>query len=398
MLDKNMPLVSNFQWLLDAIKEYKTQADRVIIFCQTIRQCHKLYSILLDSLDSVNVLSHDNKLVEMLHSNTPARVKDRIVKSMSNVDGIVRILVCTIAFGMGVDCKGVKTVIHLGPSRNVESYMQESGCCGHYDCQSNAVIYYLGRMLTRVDKHMKEYVKLQADGATCRREWLLNHFDIGESEKSKTLPVTEKHKCCDLCAEHCACGANDCPVNVIPIPDQTSQKQTTRTREVSIEQTQELTKRLIMLRKELNMPIFEQFVCHNGQVHTPETPIFLNQFGTFQMNQVLEAANHLFSIDDINRNVEIWKHDHAVKVYKLLYDIFKDVEPMNDNMVLAVQAEIDDGDSDEEEWVHFMDDDHNFNFSVSNMNMSSFDMDSMHVEHDDDVIPPVAVEDALQQI
>jgi hypothetical protein len=76
------------------------------------------------------------------------------------------------------------------------------------------------------------------------------------------------------------------------------------------------------------MPIFEQFVCHNGQVHTPEIPIFLNQFGTFQMNQVLEAANHLFSIDDINRNVEIWKHDHAVKVYKLLYDIFKDVEPM----------------------------------------------------------------------
>jgi hypothetical protein len=67
-------------------------------------------------------------------------------------------------------------------------------------------------------------------------------------------------------------------------------------------------------------------------------------------------------------------------------------------MVLAVQAEIDDGDSDEEEWLDFMDDDHNINFSVSNMDMSSFDMDSMHVEHDDDVIPPVAVEDALQQI
>ena len=70
---------------------------------------------------------------------------------MSKDDGIVRVLVCTIAFGMGVDCKGVKTIIHLGPSRDVESYMQESGRCGRHGCQSNAVIYYLVRMLTHVD-------------------------------------------------------------------------------------------------------------------------------------------------------------------------------------------------------------------------------------------------------
>jgi superfamily II DNA helicase RecQ len=75
--------------------------------------------MILDSLDSMNVLSHQ-KLIEMLHSNMPARVKDIIVESMSKDDGIVCVLVCTIAFGMGVDCKGVKTIIHLGQSRDVE--------------------------------------------------------------------------------------------------------------------------------------------------------------------------------------------------------------------------------------------------------------------------------------
>lgn len=62
----------------------------------------------------------------------------------------------------GVDC-GVQS-IHLGLSRNVESYVQESGRCGRDGCQSNSITYYVGRMLTHVDTQMKEYVKLQADG------------------------------------------------------------------------------------------------------------------------------------------------------------------------------------------------------------------------------------------
>ena len=27
---------------------------------------------------------------------------------------------------MGVDCKGVKTIIHYGPSKNLESYVQQT--------------------------------------------------------------------------------------------------------------------------------------------------------------------------------------------------------------------------------------------------------------------------------
>ena len=50
---------------------------------------------------------------------------------------------------------------------------------------------------------MKEYVNLQADGITCRRKWLLNHFEIQECENTETLPEMIKHNCCDLCAKRC---------------------------------------------------------------------------------------------------------------------------------------------------------------------------------------------------
>ena len=42
----------------------------------------------------------------------------------------IRILIATIAYGMGIGCKDVKTVIHYGPSCNCETYLQESGRAG----------------------------------------------------------------------------------------------------------------------------------------------------------------------------------------------------------------------------------------------------------------------------
>ena len=39
-------------------------------------------------------------------------VKDFVMKSFSCNDGIVRVIFATIAFGMGVDCKGLTTVIN----------------------------------------------------------------------------------------------------------------------------------------------------------------------------------------------------------------------------------------------------------------------------------------------
>ena len=46
------------------------------------------------------------------------------------VSASLHIVVCTIAFGMGVDCAGVNQVIHWRPSADVESYMQECGRAG----------------------------------------------------------------------------------------------------------------------------------------------------------------------------------------------------------------------------------------------------------------------------
>ena len=96
-----------------------------------------------------------NVLLEMLHSCTPEENKDTIHKSFRNEISGIRVLVATIAFGMGVDCKGVYSVVHFGPSKNIESYVQESGRAGRDDKQSVAYIIYHGLLLNDVGKDIK---------------------------------------------------------------------------------------------------------------------------------------------------------------------------------------------------------------------------------------------------
>lgn len=47
------------------------------------------------------------------------------MKDFSDPNGHIRVLIATIAYGMGINCQGVKSIIHYGPSRNTEAYLQE---------------------------------------------------------------------------------------------------------------------------------------------------------------------------------------------------------------------------------------------------------------------------------
>ena len=73
------------------------------------------------------------RLVDMHTKCTHPQVTEDIIKSFCSVNGITRItriITATIAFGMGLDCPDVRQVIHWGPFRDTESFIQETGHCG----------------------------------------------------------------------------------------------------------------------------------------------------------------------------------------------------------------------------------------------------------------------------
>ena len=81
-------------------------------------------------------------MVDMYTACTPSIVKQTILNSFVKKEGKLRVIICTVAFGMGVDCASVLHVIHWGPPADTESYIQETGCAGRDSITSYASLYY----------------------------------------------------------------------------------------------------------------------------------------------------------------------------------------------------------------------------------------------------------------
>jgi len=113
-------------------------------------------------------------LVQMMHSGSPESVKSHILEQFADSSKCLCILIATIAYGMGVNCKGVRQVIHFGPSKSLDAYLQESGRCGRDGEQSDAILLYNGINAKAADAKMKKYL----ESPTCHRQFLLKHFGV----------------------------------------------------------------------------------------------------------------------------------------------------------------------------------------------------------------------------
>lgn len=95
------------------------------------------------------------------------------------------VLCCTCAYGMGVDKKDIKTVIHLESPPTAESYLQESGRIARDGSIGKAILlwnYADHKKFSAYPKNSREYkMLLFAESSTCRRQVLLDALGAEEA-------------------------------------------------------------------------------------------------------------------------------------------------------------------------------------------------------------------------
>jgi ATP-dependent DNA helicase RecQ len=139
------------------------------------------------------------------HAGLADKERSRVQEAFLRDD--LRVVVATVAFGMGIDKPDVRFVVHYDLPRNIESYYQETGRAGRDGLPAEALLLFgygdipVCRTLiengsnpeqVRVELHKLNAMIGFAEAGTCRREALLGYFGQRLEEPCGN---------CDLCLE-----------------------------------------------------------------------------------------------------------------------------------------------------------------------------------------------------
>ena len=198
---KFVSVQDSFRKTVERLRRERSEFPRMIIYCRRFEDCANLYLYFKNELQG-NFTEPPNlpdvpqfRLVDMYMSCTDPVVKEAIVSAFTK-DSKLKIVIATVAFGMGIDCHNVRQIIHLGAPCDIESYVQETGRAGRDGLPSLALLLSTQRSNRFIERDMKRYV---LNTYLCRRDTLFENFD---SYSKITMGAC---LCCDICMKLCSC-------------------------------------------------------------------------------------------------------------------------------------------------------------------------------------------------
>lgn len=156
--------------------------------------------------------THNSSYIALYHAGMNSKDLNYILEEISKPEGVIRIAICTIAFGMGINIPDIDMVIHWGACFSIMDYWQEIGRTGRDGRKAKALYFITPGSLLHASDEMKNLCRsVEKKDSKCFRSAILSHF-IGHTKTSQsvcTLQCTDcncsRCNCCYLCYHECPC-------------------------------------------------------------------------------------------------------------------------------------------------------------------------------------------------
>lgn len=170
--------------LLPIINKYPNES--IIIYCLTRSETEKI----------ANILTIYGIKCGIYNAGIDAIDKAETHKLFMNEE--IKVMVATIAFGMGINKSNVRVVIHYGAPKNIEGYYQEIGRAGRdgenaycyafynfrdFKVQESFIINGNNEGYIKTQKKMLDEMKNYLLTKQCRRQLLLQYFNEDSDDK-----------------------------------------------------------------------------------------------------------------------------------------------------------------------------------------------------------------------
>ena len=97
----------------------------------------------------------ENRLIGTFHTGLCSKDQKIIIQNFVKEESTIRFIICTVAFGLGVNIPDIRFVVHWGACDSALQYWQEAGRAGRDGNEGKAYMYATKSSIIHINEDMK---------------------------------------------------------------------------------------------------------------------------------------------------------------------------------------------------------------------------------------------------